>query len=368
MHVDRHAEIFELAHHIHDAGVAHVGAVFLERDAQHQRPRTGHRQPAADQQTCHALGHVATHAVVDAPASQDHFRVVADFLRLVREVIRIDADAVTADQARSKRQEIPLGAGRFQHFRCVDAEPVEDQRQLVDQGDVQIALGVLDHLGRLRDADAAGAVGFGDGGVQRVHVLGRRRRGTGGDLGHRLQAVLAVTGIDALGAVADEKIAVQRQAGFALQDRCADFLGRARIHRGFVNHHIAGFQNLPHGAAGRQQGPEVRSLVGIHRRWHGDDIGVAVGQISGLTGQTQGARPKLRGAHLAGRVMPGVQDRDALAVDVEAKRGKAGGQRHRQRQADIAESKHTDTCLCQCRRVRHVPASNVSRSSRSTVR
>jgi hypothetical protein len=33
---------------------------------------------------------------------------------------------------------------------------VEDQRQLVDERDVHIALGVLDDLGRLGDADAAG--------------------------------------------------------------------------------------------------------------------------------------------------------------------------------------------------------------------
>ena len=32
---------------------------------------------------------------VDAPAGQDHFRVVADLLRLVRQVVRIHADAET---------------------------------------------------------------------------------------------------------------------------------------------------------------------------------------------------------------------------------------------------------------------------------
>jgi hypothetical protein len=76
----------------------------------------------ADHQLDHALRHVATHAVVDAAPGQDHLRVVADLLRLVGQVVRIHADAVAADQARPERQEVPLGAGGFQHLAGVDAE------------------------------------------------------------------------------------------------------------------------------------------------------------------------------------------------------------------------------------------------------
>ena len=43
----------------------------------------------------------------------------------------------------------------------VDAQPVADQRDLVDQGDVDVALGVLQHLGELGDPDRRGAVGAG---------------------------------------------------------------------------------------------------------------------------------------------------------------------------------------------------------------
>ena len=81
--------------------------------------------------------------------------MVADLLRLVGQVVRIDADAVAADQAGAERQEVPLGAGRLQHFQGVDAELVEQDRQVVDQGDVEVALGVLDHLGRFGDLDAS---------------------------------------------------------------------------------------------------------------------------------------------------------------------------------------------------------------------
>ena len=42
----------------------------------------------------------------------------------------------------------------LQHLFGVDAHAVEDQRQLVDQRDVDVALRVLDHLGGLGDLDA----------------------------------------------------------------------------------------------------------------------------------------------------------------------------------------------------------------------
>ena len=101
----------------------------------------------------HAVGDIDAHAVVDAPARMDDVRVVAHFLGLVGDVERIDADAVAAHQAGLEGQEVPLGAGRLEHVARVDAQPVGDQGDLVDQGDVDVALGVLQHLGELGDAD-----------------------------------------------------------------------------------------------------------------------------------------------------------------------------------------------------------------------
>ena len=97
---------------------------------------------------------VQRHVVVEAPPGEDHLGVIADLLRLVRQVVGVDADAVTADEAGAERQEVPLAAGGLQHFLGVDAEAVEDQRQLVDERDVDVALRVLDDLGGLGDADA----------------------------------------------------------------------------------------------------------------------------------------------------------------------------------------------------------------------
>ena len=53
-----------------------------------------------------------------------------------------------------EREEVPLGAGRGEHVAGANAHAVEDQRQLVHQRDVQVALGVLDDLGGLGHLDA----------------------------------------------------------------------------------------------------------------------------------------------------------------------------------------------------------------------
>ena len=59
----------------------------------------------------HVVGDEGGHAVVNAPPGQDHLRVEADLLRLVRQIIRIDANTVTTDQARTEGLEVPFGAG-----------------------------------------------------------------------------------------------------------------------------------------------------------------------------------------------------------------------------------------------------------------
>jgi hypothetical protein len=63
---------------------------------------------------------------------------------------------VAAHQARTEGQEVPLGAGGLEHFEGVDADLVEDHREFVHQGDVEVALGVFDDLGGFGDLDGAG--------------------------------------------------------------------------------------------------------------------------------------------------------------------------------------------------------------------
>ena len=139
---------------VDDLGVAQIAAVLLE--GQPQQVDTGALDVRAgrDHVLDRLLGNELAHAVVDAASGQDHLWVVAEHVGLVRQVIGIDADAMAADQTRLELQEVPLRSRGFKHLSGVEADPVEDDRQLIHQGDVQIALRVFDHLGCLGGLDA----------------------------------------------------------------------------------------------------------------------------------------------------------------------------------------------------------------------
>ena len=163
-------------------------------------------------------------------------------------------------QARPEGEEVPLGAGRLQHCLGVDAQAIEDDRQFVHQRDVEVALGVLDHLGRLGHADARRAVGAGgdDLGVERVHPLGDL--GVDPEVTHdRSDTVLLVTRVDPLGAVAREEVLVEAQTRDALQHRNAVLLGRPRVDGGLVERGRRA-SDLAEGLARTQERSQVRYL------------------------------------------------------------------------------------------------------------
>src|SRR3546814_4022524 len=72
------------------------------------------------------------------------------------EVEGIDADAVSADQLGGEAQEVPFRTGGIQYVVQGDAHLAEDHGDFVDEGDVDVALRVLDHLGGLGGADVLG--------------------------------------------------------------------------------------------------------------------------------------------------------------------------------------------------------------------
>ena len=146
-------------------------------------------------------GDPGAHTVVDAPAGENHLRVMPQHCRLVRKVVGIDPDAVPADETGGERDEVPLRVPAGQYVPGVDAHAREEHRELVHQGDVEVPLGVLDDLRRFGDPDGRGAVDAGRhhrlvharDEVERVAVLGRH------DLRDLREGVLPVAGVDALG-------------------------------------------------------------------------------------------------------------------------------------------------------------------------
>ena len=168
---------------------------------------------------------------------EDHLGLVAELLRLHRQVVGIDADAVTADEAGPELEEVPLRAGGLEHVGGADAHAIEDDRQLVHQRDVEIALRVLDDLRGLGDLDRRRAVhaGVDDGAVGVGDAVERRRVLARDDLHDALERVLLVARVDALGRVAELEVLALRQARDLGEDRAADVLGDARVDRRLVD-------------------------------------------------------------------------------------------------------------------------------------
>src|SRR5690606_25399621 len=274
------AEALELAQDVDHAAVAQVGHVLLEGQAENAHPRALDELAPAREELDRLLGHEGAHAVVDPPAREDHLRVVAHLLRLVREVVGIDADAVAADEPRREGEEVPLGARGGEHVLGPQAQAVEDHRQLVHEGDVEIALGVLDHLRGLRGADRGGAV-HADGddrAVDRGHALEGRLVFPGDHLGDALEGVFLVTGIDAFGRVAEEEIPSPPKARNPLEDRPAEILRDAGVDRGLVHHHGARREGGADRLA-RSARPAVsrarRGGARSGRRWAATGVGTA---------------------------------------------------------------------------------------------
>ena len=201
VNVDPNAVLAHGVNDVHHPVVAQVGAVFLEGQAEDEDAAVADADAALQHELDHGLGDVGAHAVVDAPTGEDDLGVIADGDGLVGEVVGVDADAVATHQAGAKGQEVPVAAGGFEHFQGVDAE----LGQFVHQGDVEVAQGVLDDLGRLGDAEAAGAVGAGgddlavdgvhDGRHFRAGAAGQGLPGGGQFLRHGLAgAVVAIRG------------------------------------------------------------------------------------------------------------------------------------------------------------------------------
>ena len=345
VHRDLDAVAAQLVDDVLDLAVAQVSAVFLERQPQHVDARALDVAARRDHLLDGLLGDVLAHAIVDAPPGQDHLRVVAQHLGLVRQIVRIDADAVPADQPGLELEEVPLRPGRLQHLGRVDADAVEDDRQLVHQRDVQVALRVLDDLAGLGCLDAGTAVHarLDNQAVQLGHPLQRLGRVAGDDLDDVVQRVLAVARVDAFGAVADEEVALPRLATGALQLGDADLLGRPRIDSRLVDDDGAGLEVRADRAAGADQRTEIGDVRLVHRRRHSndDDIGLRQARrIVAVLGVHRLGHVDVR--DLARRIGSCTTAGDLVAGDVEANGANVAAELDDERKANVADADDGD--------------------------
>src|SRR5690606_10920445 len=104
--VDVDVVFAQLAHNVHHARIAQVGAVFFEGQAHDQYLGALDLDAAFGHGLDQLRHHIAAHGIVQAAPGQDDLGVITDGLRLVGQVIGIHADAMPADQAGTERQEV----------------------------------------------------------------------------------------------------------------------------------------------------------------------------------------------------------------------------------------------------------------------
>ena len=160
----------------------------------------GFARPLCNKRTHAFAPYASAHAVIDPASSENDFRMIAGFFGAKCQVIRINADAVPADQARLEIQEIPFGRRRGQHIASVDAKLMKDGGQFVHECDIEIALRVLDDLGGLGDLDRRRAVdaGLDHRPIDIRHDIERSRVLRGNHFDDGLETVLLVARIDPL--------------------------------------------------------------------------------------------------------------------------------------------------------------------------
>ena len=162
-----------------------------------------------------------THAVVDAPPGQNDLRMAAEFLGLEGQVVRIDADAVPADQPRTERQEVPLVPAAS----STSSVSMPSRSKMMDSSFISamfsVALRVLDDLGGFRDLDAGGTVDA------RAHDPVPYRSASRSSVGASLPETIFsdwfqayapfVAGVDPLRRIAHREVGSAPQAGFGLR-------------------------------------------------------------------------------------------------------------------------------------------------------
>jgi hypothetical protein len=126
---------------------------------------------------------------------------------------------------------------------------MENDCQLVDKCDVEVALGVFYHFCSFSHSDTFRLVGAcgDDAGIKLIHLFGDLWGGTRRHLANISQAVGLVAWVDPFGGIPCKEVLVEDQTRDALQHWNTVFFGSTRIYSRFVDHDITVLQNLAEG-------------------------------------------------------------------------------------------------------------------------
>ena len=263
--------------------LAQVADVRLVRDAEHEDPRALHRalrvvvERLRDERAAEVR-----HLLVHLAGELDELRVEAELARLPREVEGIDGDAVAAEaRARAEAHVAErLGRGGVDDLPDVDPHPVAEDRELVDERDVDRAEDVLEQLrelGRLRAGELVHR-------VDRAPVeVGGPARALGRDpaehLRRRLRRPVLAPRVDALRRHREEEALAHAEAASLLEDRLEQLARRAGPGRRLEHHELALAQHSGEPACGVLDDREVGLALARERCRQRDEDGVRLAEL-----------------------------------------------------------------------------------------
>lgn len=263
---------------VYNLGVANIGAVLLESETENEDMAVKYLYTFLQHQLDGLRSDMFTHAIVHTTTGKNDFGVVAIAFSTLGEIVGIHTYAMATNKTGTEGEEVPLGASSFKYVEGVDAHLVENLGELVNESDVDVALGVLNDLGGLSDLNGRSEVctGGDDGGIDLIDIFADFRGGARSDFFDVLHGVLLVTGIDALGRIAAIEIDIHLHTADLLYDGDAVVLGDTGIDGGLIDYDIAFADDFTYGGAGTDEGSEVGVVVCIDRSGNGNDIEVAV--------------------------------------------------------------------------------------------
>src|SRR5574343_385439 len=162
--------------------------------------------------------------------------MVAKLLRLMRQVVRVNANKVAANQTRAERQEVPFRASRLQDFQGIDADLVENDRKFIHQRNIQVTLRVFDNLCSFGNLNAGGRIDAGgnNASVNLLNFCKSVRCVSGNNLDDLGDCAFFIAWVDAFRRITHEKVFFPGLARFLLKDRNTNLFCSPRVDGGLV--------------------------------------------------------------------------------------------------------------------------------------
>ena len=246
-----------------------------------------------------------------------------------------------------------FGGGCVDHAPYVDAHLVAQLGELVDEGDVDRPVRVLEqlrHFGdvwRLHRSHQRGVVHQRE--QERLGKVGTGRRETADDFRGVSYVPLRVARVDALGRERQMKVDARSQTGL-FENRPDELCGRAGVRGRLQHHQHAAPQHLGHGARRRLDVRQIRCLGLVERRGNTDEHGVTLGYVAHRRRRAKRAfrdeRRDTRRCDVVNVARARVEAFDHTIRDIETEDAIPHlCERDRQRETDVPETDDTDGCF-----------------------